>query len=112
MTDITEWANNSGLRLLYGDEWEFDLMQRHHVLGRTARHNKVYIGHEFIIPVPFSLHDVSSNHPLNVTYHKHSFTDEFGLQSELFIKMYHSMQEEGYTVPSEDVFNAIMDTNA
>ena len=112
MDDITLWANNGGLRLLYGDEWEFSAFERHHVLGRAAKHNKIAIGHEFILPVPFELHNVSSNHPLNVTHRKKAFTKEFGKQSELFIKMIRSMDEQGYKVVDVFICLAIKETNA
>jgi hypothetical protein len=112
MSDVADWASNTGLRMLYGNEWEFGKWQIHHALGRSAKNNKVPIGHEFILPVHFDLHDVSSNHELNVTHCKKAFVKEFGTQRELFSTMYHSMQEEGYTVPSKEVFNAIMSTSA
>ena len=112
MDDITLWANNGGLRLLYGDEWEFSAFQRHHVLGRAAKNNKVAIGHEFILPVPHELHDVHSNHGLNVTHHKHKFTNAFGKQRELFNSMYQTMKKEGYIVPDISILDAIIWTNA
>lgn len=112
MDDITEWSANAGLRMLYGNEWEFSAIQRHHVLGRTAKQNKVAIGHAFILPVPYIMHEPNENHKFHVGHCKNAFTKEFGAQRELFSTMYHSMQEEGYTVPSEEVFNAIMSTTA
>jgi len=112
MEDISIWAANGGLRMLYGDKWEFSRFQLHHVLGRSAKHNKINIGHEFIIPVPFDLHDVSSNHELNVTHHKHAFTDEFGKQGDLFNKMATDMDEQGYITPDLEVCYTIKDTNA
>ena len=112
MSDISLWAANGGLRMLYGDDWEFSQFQRHHVLGRSAKHNKVAIGHEFILPVPFDLHDVSSNHPLNVTHCKKAFVKEFGNQRWMFNEMYNSMNEEGYTMPVREVFESIVSTAA
>lgn len=112
MEDIAIWAANGGLRLLYGDAWEFSPMQLHHVKGRSFKHNKVAIGHEFILPVPFDLHDVSSNHKLNVTHHKHAFTDEFGKQSEMYEVMYLDMECQGYTVPSLNILHSILGVNA
>ncbi len=113
MKDITEWAAQPrSLAMLYGDEWDMSPIQRHHVLGRSAKHNKVSIGHWFILPVPFELHDVSSNHALNVTHRKKSFIEEFGSQSELFQAMYSCMEMDGYTVPDINIYNAIMGTGA
>ena len=109
MDNITEWAQEN-IHLLYGHRYSGHEFQRHHVVGRSAKNNKVPIGHEFILPVPFVLHDVSSNHPLNVTHRKKAFTAKFGMQRDLFNTMYYSMQDKGYTVPSDDVLNAIMST--
>ena len=110
MSDIAEWAE-SNMSKLYSD-YSDGSFQLHHVLGRSAKNNKVSIGHEFIIPVPVYLHDVDSNHNLNVTHHKHDFTDVFGMQRMLFDSMYYSMIKQGYTVPTSDIYLAIMDTNS
>ncbi len=119
MKDISEFISENGLGFLYGREYEnrYDF-QLHHVLGRSARHNKVPIGHEFIIPVPVELHDVNSNHPFNVTHHKKAFVTEFGKQSGIFQMLYSCMDKwndfDGYnfSLPSREVYNAIIDTNA
>ena len=86
--------------------------QLHHVLGRSAKHNKVAIGHWFIIPVPYSYHDIKEKNDLNVSYFKHNFTNEFGKQSELYDRMIIDMDNMGYDIPSMTVNVAIMDTNA
>ena len=109
MDDITEWAQEN-MHVLFGHEYSGRGFQRHHVVGRSAKQNKIGVGHFFILPIPFALHDVSSNHPLNVTHRKKAFTAKFGMQRDLFATMYHSMMEQGYSVPSIDVFNAIMST--
>jgi len=108
MADITEWSQEN-MHRLYGEEFRCKFyIQRHHVLGRSAKQNKLPIGHEFVLPIPFELHDVSSDHPLNVTHRKKAFTAKFGMQRDLFAIMYHSMMEKGYKVPPIEVFNAIM----
>lgn len=111
MSDISQWVRDNGLHCLYGDDYyERADFQLHHVVGRSAKHNKVAIGHEFIIPVPVELHDVNSNHPLNVTHHKHAFTEEFGEQCGIFQAMISAMSHDGYAVPDMDIYHAIMDT--
>lgn len=110
MVDITQWAENN-IGLLY-DCSCYGEIQRHHVLGRSARHNKIDIGHWFIIPVPFALHDVSSGHPDNVTHFKKSFVNRFGNQRDIFKAMVDDMRMEMYELPPVDVLNAIMDTRA
>ena len=113
MCDIAEWLMGN-LHILYGEKCvnkQEYAPQLHHVTGRSSKQNKVPIGHYFILPVPFSLHDVSSNDRLNVTHRKKSFTAKFGMQRDLFSIMYHSMMEQGYTVPPIEIFNAIMSTS-
>lgn len=111
MRNITEWAYDN-IHTLYGLEYLNSNFQRHHVLGRSAKNNKVAIGHWFIIPVPFELHDVSSNHPSNVTHHKRAFTDEYGMQRDLFLQMVESMRDDCYELPPADVCEAIRLTKA
>ncbi len=113
MKDIAEFTNEVGLGCLYGPEFEGRTdFQLHHVLGRSAKHNKIAIGHEFIIPVPFELHDVNSNHPENVTHRKKAFIKRFGSQTSIFQVLYSGVAQWGYDVPSMEIYNAIMDTNA
>jgi hypothetical protein len=113
MSDIANFINEVGLGLFYGEEYRGRIdFQLHHVLGRSAKHNKVDIGHWFILPVPFELHDVDSNHKLNVTHNKKAFIAIFGKQSFIFAAMFDLMSEHGYSVPSDEVYNAIMDTSA
>ena len=119
MSSISVFIQEVGLGGLYGPEYEnrFDF-QIHHVLGRSAKHNKVAIGHWFIIPVPVELHDVSSNHELNVTHHKKAFVKEFGQQCGIFQILYSCMVQwnkysnNNFTIPSMEVYEAIMDTRA
>lgn len=113
MRDISSFIQEVGLGGLYGCEYEnrFDF-QLHHVLGRSAKHNKVAIGHWFIIPVPFELHDPNVNHAFHVGKCKKSFVSRFGTQRSLFKRMYQAMKQQGYKVPNIDVYNAIMETSA
>jgi len=82
----------------------------HHPCGRSAKHNKVEIGHWFILPVPVELHDVSSNHPLNVTHYKHRFTETFGAQACLFRRLVEGMRIMGLSIPPDGVLNEIFDS--
>ena len=113
MKDISEFVDEYGLGTIYGDEFDDSAYELHHVLGRSAKHNKVAIGHWFVIPVPFYLHNVQSNHPDNVTHFKHNFTGRFGTQRDIFNTIRDGIQVlQGKPVPDEDIYNAIMDTNA
>lgn len=111
MSDIADWAINN-IGMLYTSEYDDAIPQLHHVLGRSAKQNKVVIGHWFILPVPFELHDVSSDHPLNVTHNKKAFTAMYGMQRALFDSMYYSMINQGYTVPTNEINLAIQETSA
>ena len=109
MKTIATWCQDVGFddRALNAP-YDFQL---HHVVGREGKHNKIEIGHWFIIPLPTRLHDVDSNHSHCVTHHKNLFTDRFGLQSELFMEMIESMVMSGSYLPFDImVINAIMDT--
>ena len=113
MSDIAGWAVEN-IGFLYGQEYNGALVQLHHVLGRSAKHNKIAIGHWFILPVPYELHDVSGNSIFNVTHHKHSFTNKFGNQRDLFGKMISDMGNamDGHQTPPFNVVLSIMDTTA
>lgn len=112
LADIADWANNSGVFWAMYAGVNTSQFELHHVLGRSAKHNKVPIGHWFVIPVPFELHNVMSNHPDNVTHFKHRFTDRFGDQRYLFNAMLGDMAMYEYALPPDDVIDAIMDTKA
>lgn len=110
MKAVMDFHNEYGVGYLYGDEWDKSPLQCHHVCGRTYKQNKVHIGHYFILPIPFEIHDVHSNHPLNVTHWRHRFTDKFGYQRHLWRKMMFKMIKEGCDIEltSDDVYSAIM----
>lgn len=108
MSDVAEWAEVN-IDLIYDGA---NSIQLHHVLGRSAKHNKIAIGHWFIIPVPYHLHDVSSHHPESVTHCKKEFVKSFGNQRDIFRDMVNDMRMEMYALPPIEVLNSIMDTNA
>ena len=113
LDDITELINEIGFGFLYGDEYQdYNAIQRHHVVGRSAKHNKTPIGHEFVIPVPYELHDVLSNHKDNVTHYKKRFVDRFGTQRSIYAKLIEAMVENGYAVPDTNILEAIQGTIA
>lgn len=110
--DVARWAANSSVFNTMYDGVNTSRFELHHVLGRSAKHNKVPIGHWFVIPVPFELHNVMSGHPDNVTHFKHRFTARFGEQRLLFSAMLGDMALNDYALPPDDVIDAIMDTKA
>lgn len=112
MSDIAEYINEYGLGGLYEGYEGSANFQLHHVLGRSAKQNKVPIGHEFVIPVPFELHDVMSNHPENVTHRKKAFVERYGTQRGLFDHLVYLMKENDYDTPSDEVRAAIESTSA
>ena len=111
LSDVAEWAQDN-LHVLYGEAYRgYNSIQLHHVTGRASKHNKVEVGHWYILAIPKELHDVMSNHSLNVTHRKKAFTAKYGMQKDLFGKMVNSMGLQGYAIPSDDVFWAILSTN-
>jgi hypothetical protein len=113
MSDIAEWANDN-LYILYGDEYKESgiFIELHHVTGRSAKQNKVAIGFEFVIPVPFELHNVMSDNRDSVTHYKKNFVKRFGTQRSLFEKMVNDMELQDYAVPDSVIQYAIQDTSA
>lgn len=71
-------------------------VQVHHVVGRSRQIRlgleRVHIGHWFLLPLPWSLHDVHSNNPLNITHHRKAFVAEYGDEVSLFLKMVEEIQ--------------------
>ncbi len=112
MANIAKWANEGGMEKLYPGVDCSQGIQLHHVLGRSAKQNKVAIGHEFVIPVPYQYHDINEKNSLNVSYFKHNFTDKFGMQRHIWNNMIFDMVAGGYEAPAHDVHLAIMTTNA
>jgi hypothetical protein len=84
-------------------------VQLHHVFGRTYKQNKILIGPWYILPLVHRLHDVSSNHPKNVTHWPKRFAREYGAQRDLFVSMCESMVRYGKELPfDDDVMDAIL----
>ena len=111
LKDMVSLIDDRGLGILYpgyDGRTDYDI---HHVLGRSAKHNKVHIGYNFILPVPTELHD-NGDHPLNVTHHKHAFTDEYGKQCNIHQNITQLMAANGYEIPEQYILDAIMGTGA
>lgn len=80
----------------------------HHCRGATFKHNKVPIGHWFILPLHPELHRTGQ---LNVTDHKHRWEEVYGTQVELFMQVvqrYEQQHDRAAPVPPE-VISAILD---
>lgn len=66
------------------------------------------IGEFFILPVPFELHNIKSNHPLNITNRKSAFESEFGTQKALWYNMITRMIDLGYKALPDHIVKAVM----
>lgn len=87
-------------------------IHHHHVVGRSYVHNKVPIGEYFVIPLPWTLHCVSSDDPNNVTLYPKNFVKTYGKQSGLWWNMVRVMMADDEVMPfGNEVVEAIMDTN-
>lgn len=86
-------------------------VQIHHVYGRKYKNDKVLIGPWYILPLCCELHDVGSNNPNNVTHYPKDFSNTFGLQKDLFLKMCDDLVLEGNVLPfGTDVIDSIRNT--
>lgn len=80
----------------------------HHCLGATARVNRVDVGHWYILPLHWRLHNIASDFPDNITRDKIRFTQAFGSEKSLFMKMIYSFLMTGIELPFDiAVLNAI-----
>ena len=86
-------------------------IQLHHVVGRSYVQNKIPIGHWFVLPLHFILHDVSSDHPCNVTHFRHQFVSTYGTQVELYLKCLNKMEVFGMPIPDTTIIEAIKSTS-
>lgn len=110
MKAVGEFGNEF-IGVLFPEYPEGSPFQIHHCVGRSYVHNKIHIGHYFILPVPFDLHDPNGNHPLNVTHYRKAFCNKYGSESALFQVMYSAMIQFGMCEElPEGVYEAIMDT--
>ena len=82
-------------------------IQRHHVFGRKYKQDKVHIGEFYVIPLWWELHDISSNHPNNVTHYPKRFAKAYGMQKVLFAEMVETLQNGGHEIPSDEILRAI-----
>ena len=73
----------------------------HHCMGATYKHNKVLIGHWFVLPLCQACDDVITHGS------RRTFKDKFGLQSDYWHRHY------AYSAVDApiDVYKAIMDCN-
>ena len=102
---ITDFANNTDFMIRWygGHCFEPYYFQRHHILGKQVKRKinlvSEHVGEYVVIPVPFELHDVSSNNRLNVTHCKNSFEGVIGRQKDIFKDMVNCMRSNDYEVP-------------
>jgi hypothetical protein len=112
---VVEFASNSDfLSNKYGHvtanhfNWEID-----HILGAKTKRKingvSYGVGELAIMPIPFELHNVMSNNPLNRTTNPGVYRQSFGHEKQVWLDMIRAMQYEGYEMPfSEEVIQAII----
>lgn len=86
-------------------------IQIHHCVGREGKQDKCHIGRWFVLPLAFELHDVSSNHPLNITHHRKRFIEEYDLECILFWNMCLEIEKIAPLPFGREELQAIMNTN-
>ncbi len=108
MQTVSEYAEAHGSF----PKQESNQFQIHHVKGRTFKHNKVAVGHWFILPIEPRYHDANSNNAFNVTHWPKRYAIEFGKQVDQFRAMCAVIASEGVELPfGDDVMHSIMDLN-
>ena len=104
-SDVAEFASNGSFMVsIYGGHCsnprEFQL---DHILGAQAKRKvnlvSEKVGEFAVIPVPIELHDITSNHPLNVTTNKKKFESVIGNRLDIWLRMVFLMESSGYTIP-------------
>lgn len=85
-------------------------IQVHHMFGASAKRDKLRVGHWAILPLSVELHDISSNHPHNITLHKKQFVENYGTEIELFSKLIELRIMNDLWVPPQEIINAITRT--
>jgi len=104
---VRKYADDHGAEP-YGDFFNYQI---HHVAGASYKHNKVYIGNWFVLPVSFQYHDMSSNDALNVTHHRRHYEEAFGKQSAIWLEMVNVIRDQDGTLPfSDEVIEAVLDS--
>ena len=101
-------VRNHGCVCMGDDQGEYGAVQIHHVVGLTARQDKVLIGPWYIIGLHWRLHDPQSSYNLNITNRRKDFLAEYDTEKELFLKMLSDMKGRGIAIPfGGDVLDAI-----
>ena len=93
---------------LWGDADYSYSFQLHHMYGATTKANKQKIGEFALLPVPFHMHDPSSNHPIHIHKNKRKFKELFISQQKVFGLMLMLMQENGYTIPFDNYTKSLI----
>lgn len=102
---ITQYARHYGAFPQSEGRGAFD---RHHVKGRTYKHNKVDIGRWYVIPVLKEFHDTLSTNKLNVTHFRKAYEEAFNSQLVQFLTMCEVIRiEDGYLPVPAEVMEAI-----
>jgi hypothetical protein len=84
-----------------------------HFLGARAKRkvglSSESVGELAILPIPYELHNIMSDHEFNKTLRPAAFRKEFCRDEMLFQDMIDNMRSDGYEIPfSQDIINAIV----
>ena len=112
---VIDFAQSSmWLRSVYGPHCQnCEQFQIDHLLGSQAKRKvefkTVKVGEFVIMPVPITLHDITSNHPLNRTLRPAAFRRVFGHELSVWNQMLAEMENDGYELPfSKDLIDAVV----
>jgi hypothetical protein len=65
--------------------------QLHHVVGSSARYDKIWIGQWWVLILRADLHDSKLEASYNVTDYKTEFEERFGNQKSVFMRQFHRL---------------------
>lgn len=112
---VAEFAETSGwLNYIYGDccvtprVFEID-----HIVGAQAKRKingvSVKVGEFAIMPIPYEIHNIKSNHELNRTLRPAAYRKVFGHEKYVWRDMLDAMVIAGYELPFDnDLIEGVM----
>lgn len=114
LEQVVDFARNSS--------WLHDMYEVHcnnpykfeidHIIGAQAKRKvngvTTKVGEFAIMAIPFEIHSITSNHPLNRTLKPRAYRDVFGHETDVWRKMLDAMVFDGYELPFDnDLIEAV-----
>lgn len=115
LAQVVDFANSdSWLEFMYNGKCQSPKhFEIDHIIGAQAKRKvrgiTTKVGEFAIMPIPYELHNIKSNNPLNRTLNPSAFRKEFGHETLVWIEMLDAMVISGYEIPFDnDLIEAVM----